>query len=124
LTRTRLEILQWFGLLGGAVAWTGQHVLGYFFADAGCNAAGAEWGLNHTPMQIALSVAAGAVVLAAEAAAYAVFRETRATDEYAPGPNGRLKFFAEAALLGNVLFFVIVVLDCISTVYHLPCYQS
>jgi hypothetical protein len=124
LTRTRLEILQWFGLLGGAAAWTGQHVLGYFFADAGCNAAGSEWGLDLTPMQIALSVAAGAVVLAAEAAAYMVYRETRAADENAPGPTGRLRFFAEAALLGNVLFFVIVLLDGISTVYHLPCYQS
>jgi hypothetical protein len=124
LTRTRLEILQWFGLLGGPLAWAAQHVLGYFFADAGCHVAGSQWGLGLAPMQIVLSAAAAAVVLAAEAAAFVVFRETRTVDEYAPGPNGRLKFFAEAALLGNVLFLVIVVLDCISTVYHLPCLQS
>ena len=63
-------------------------------------------------------------MLAAEAAALAVFRATQDVAEDAPGPLGRLRFFAEAALLGNVLFLVIVVLDCVGTVYHLPCRQS
>jgi hypothetical protein len=124
LGRTRLELLQWFALFGGPLAWTVQHVVGYGISDAGCSVAGAQWDLHISTMQVVLSVATGAVVLAAEAAALVVFRQTRMVDEYAPGPNGRLRFFAQAALVGNVLFFVIVVLDGVSTVYHLPCSQS
>jgi hypothetical protein len=122
--RTRLELLQWFGLLGGAVAWAVQHVVGYGIADAGCSVAGRQWGLDVETAQIVLSVCTGTVVLAAEAAALVVFRTTSGVPENAPGPVGRLHFFAEAALLGNVLFFVMVVFDCVSTVYHLPCRPS
>jgi hypothetical protein len=122
--RVRLEALQWFGLFGGALAWAVQHVAGYGIADAGCNVAGRQWGLDVQTMQIVLSVAAGAAVLAAEAAALVVFRATRDAPENAPGPVGRLRFFAEAALLGNVLFLVIVVFDGVSTVYQLPCRPS
>jgi hypothetical protein len=124
MTRTRLELLQWFGLFGGALAWAVQHVVGYGIGDAGCNVAGSQWDLHIKTMQIALSLAAGTVVLAAEAAALVAFRETRRVDDDAPGPYGRLRFFSEAALLGNVLFLVMVVFDCIGTVYHLPCSQA
>ena len=124
MTRTRLELLQWFGLFGGALAWAAQHVVGYGIADAGCNVAGAQWGLHISVMQIVLSVTTGAVVLAAEAAALAAFRATQDTDGYAPGPYGRVRFLSEAALLGNVLFLVMIVFDCVGTVYHLPCAQT
>ena len=121
MTRVRLELLQWFGLLGGALAFTLQHVVGFGISDASCNAAGAQWGLHTTAMQVTLSVLAGLVVLAAEGAALLAFRATANVDKDAPGPNGRVHFFAQAALLGNVLFFVIVVLDAVGTLYHLPC---
>ena len=121
MTRTRLELLQWYALLGGPLAWATQHVVGYFVSDGACSVA-------HIPapaaFEVAIAVVAGAAVLAAEGAALLVFRETRGVPEDAPGPFGRLRFFAEAALLGNVLFFVIVVLDGVSTVYHLPCRLS
>jgi hypothetical protein len=122
--RTRLELLQWFALFGGPLAWTVQHVVGYGIADAGCSAVGTQWDFHTAALQIALSTATGVVVLAAEAAAFVVFRQTRDVDQYAPGPNGRIRFLAQAALLGNVLFFVIVVLDGVGTVYHLPCHQA
>ena len=32
MTRVRLEALQWFALLGGPLAWTVDHVTGYFIA--------------------------------------------------------------------------------------------
>jgi hypothetical protein len=117
VTRLRLELLQWYALLGGALAWATQHVGGYFVSQAGCGSPriGAE-----TP-QIALAAAAALAIVAAEAAALVVFRAT-SLDE--PPPSGRLHFFAQAALLGNVLFFVIVVLNSLGTVYHLPCAQS
>ncbi|HEV7640272.1 MAG TPA: hypothetical protein VGO39_05375 [Gaiellaceae bacterium] len=124
MTRTRLELLQWFALFAGPLAWATHHVLGYWISDASCHVAGAQWGLDPAVLQTVLAVLAGIVVVAAWLAAFVAFRETRTVDDYTPGPLGRIRFFAQAALLGNVLFFVIVVLDGVSTVHDLPCHPS
>lgn len=121
MTRTRLEILQWFALFAGPLAWAAQHVVGYGMSEAGCHVAGAQWGLDVATLQIVVAALAGAVVVAAEGAAYAVFRATNGVDRDAPGPAGRLRFFAQAALVGNALVLVVVVLDTVATVYWLPC---
>jgi hypothetical protein len=117
MTRLRLEVLQWFALFGGALAWATQHVVGYFVSTAGCGSVGGDM----TIAQILLAVGAGLIVVGAEAAAFTVFRATAAD---APPPSGRLHFFAQAALLGNVLFLLIVVLDGTGSVSHLPCASS
>jgi hypothetical protein len=124
LTRSRLELLQWFALFAGPLAWATEHVVGYGISDASCRVAGAQWGLDATVLQIVLAVLTAIVVIAAWLAAFVAFRETRSVDDYTPGPLGRIRFFAQAALLGNVLFFVIVVLDGVSTVHDLPCHQA
>jgi hypothetical protein len=124
MTRTRLEILQWFALFGGPLAWATHHVVGYGLSEARCDVAGSQWHLDAVTWQIVLAALVGAVVLLAEAAALVVFRATRDVDGNAPGPEGRLHFFAEAALVGNVLFLVIVVLDVVGTTYYLPCGPS
>jgi hypothetical protein len=124
MTRSRLELLQWFALFGGALAWTAEHVAGFWISDAGCSVAGTQWDLDPSAWQTVLAVLTGAVVIAAWFAAFVVFRATRTVDLNAPGPLGRIHFFAQAALLGNVLFFVIVVLDGVSTVHDLPCHPS
>jgi hypothetical protein len=124
VTRNRLEILQWFSLFAGPLAWAAEHVVGYFISAAACDVAGRQWGLDPAAWQSVLAVLAGAVVVVAWLAAYVAFRETRTVDHDAPGPLGRIHFFAQAALLGNVLFFVIVVLDGVGTVHDLPCAQS
>jgi|1186.fasta_scaffold15417_2 hypothetical protein len=124
MTRARLELLQWFGLLGGALAWATQQVVGYGIADSACDVAGSQWGLDAATLQTVAAIIAGIIVLAAWGASFLAFRETQEIDADAPGPAGRIHFFAQAALLGNVLFFVIVVLSGVSTVYHLPCHQA
>ncbi|MCW2965811.1 MAG: hypothetical protein JWO17_3063 [Actinomycetia bacterium] len=124
MTRSRLELLQWFALFAGPLAWATEHVVGYGISDASCRVAGAQWGLDATVLQIVLAVLTAIVVIAAWLAAFVAFRETRSVDDYTPGPLGRIRFFAQAALLGNVLFFVIVVLDGVSTVHDLPCHQA
>jgi hypothetical protein len=124
MTRRRLELLQWFALFGGPLAWTIEHVVGFGISDAGCNVAGTQWGLDPDVLQSVLAVLVGVVVIAAWLAAAAVFRETSTVGLDAPGPLGRIHFFAQAALLGNVLFFVIVVLDGVTSVHDLPCRQS
>ena len=121
MTRTRLELLQWFGLFGGALAWATQHVVGFGISDSGCSVAGRQWGLPVSTLEVLVGVAAGAITISAWAAAYVAFRETRSVDEDAPGPAGRIRFFAQAALLGNVLFLAIVVLDAVGSVSELPC---
>jgi hypothetical protein len=117
VTRRRLELLQWYALLGGAVAWAAQHVAGYFVSTAACGSPA----ISSSVAQIVIASGAAVLVLAAEASAVVVFRATRPDD---PAPGGRLHFFAEAALLGNLLFLVIVVLTGFSSVYQLPCAQS
>ena len=123
MSRTRLELLQWFGLFGGALAWTAEHVAGYGISDAACSVAGRQWGLDAATLQVVVGVAAGSVVIAAWTAALIAYRATNVPYD-APPPTGRIHFFAQAALLGNVLFLVIVVLDAAGSVYHLPCRQS
>ncbi len=120
MTRMRLELLQWYALFGGALAWAGQHVAGYFVSDAACGTPR----IDSTPWQIVFGVVAGCLVLGAELAALLVFRETSDVEQDAPPPFGRLRFFAQAALAGNVLFFVVIVLNTVGTVYHLPCGES
>jgi hypothetical protein len=121
VTRVRLEILQWYALIGGALAWTAEHVLGYFVSVAGCSTSVGHWHVNLGLWESLLTVAALSAVLAAEAAALAVYRATASVDKDAPGPDGRLHFFAQAALLGNVLFFMLVVLDGAGVLYHANC---
>lgn len=123
MTRSRLELLQWFSLFAGPLAWATDHVVGYFISDASCHVAGAQWGLDRPVVQGVLSTAVALVVVAAWLAALVTFRETQGVDKDAPGPLGRLHFFAQAALLGNVLFFVIVVLDAVGSI-HDSCAQA
>ena len=108
MTRVRLEALQWFAPLGGALARAAYHVAGYFVATDGCGKG----------RELVPGLLAAAVVLAAEAASPLVLRATQDAGKDDPGPRGRLHFFAQAAALGNVLFFVIVVLDAVGTAYH------
>jgi hypothetical protein len=121
VTRFRLELLQWYALFGGALAWTAEHVLGYYVSVAGCDTSVAHWHLSLVLWESLLTAAALAAVLAAEASALLVYRATAPVDDDAPGPAGRMHFFAQAALLGNVLFFMLVVLDGAGVLYHSNC---
>jgi hypothetical protein len=124
MNRVRLEILQWYALLGGALAWTAQHVLGYFLSVAGCSGPVSHWGIDARLWGGLLTGVTVAAIVAAQAAAVLVYRETASVEEDEAGPLGRLHFFALAALVGNVLFFVLVALDATGSLYHLPCRQG
>jgi hypothetical protein len=124
MTRVRLELLQWYALIGGALAWTAEHVLGYFVSVAGCSTSVGHWNVSLGLWESLLTGATLAAVLAAEGAALLVYRATAVVDDDAPGPDGRIHFFAQAALLGNVLFFMLVVLDGVGVLYHTNCRLS
>ncbi len=129
-TRT-LSILQWFGVLGGALAWTAQHVVGYGIGEAKCVAGGMGWGISYDTWQLAALGAAGLIVVLAEVCAAVVFLRTRGAND-GDGPLedvgevriDRLHFFATAALVANVLFLAIPLMSSLAGVTAVICAQS
>jgi hypothetical protein len=130
----RLGIVQWIGVVVAPLAWTGQHVVGYGTGQARCSVAGMRWGIGFDTWQLAILAAAGLLVLISEAAAVTVFLATRETN-YGDGPPGegrwggavpysRLHFFATAAMVANVLFFAVIFLDGLGSVFDSLCVQS
>ena len=132
-TLRQLSVLQWVGVVVAPLAWTGQHVVGYGVGQARCEV-GAGWGIGYDTWQLAIVVAAGLLVVASEAAAVTVFLATRATN-YGDGPAGegrwggavpysRLHFFATAAMVANVLFLAILLMDGLASALETACVQS
>ena len=77
MTLRRLSVLQWFGLVGAALLWAGQQVVGFGIGQADCSAAGRHWGIAYDTWELALLVCAGSLVVLAEVAAVVVFKRTR-----------------------------------------------
>lgn len=129
-----LGVLQWVGLLLGAGVWLAQHYVGYSVAEASCAAGSAHWGISNTVWQGVLMSVALAFVLGAGVAAIAVFRHTRGAD-FGDGPPeedtrfhgalpfSRIHFFATGALVANLLFAIIIVLDGTATIVNHGCRQ-
>jgi hypothetical protein len=124
MTVRRLSVLQWFGILAGGAIWWTTFLAGTLTSQAACNPASREWGIPHATVEIVLTVVAAAVVCAAQAAAIAVFRATRAVDDEDPPPDGRLHFFAIAAMLGNTVFLGAILLSGIAAIVDQACHQA
>ena len=73
---------------------------------------------------IVLTAAGATIALLAEAAAVTVFLDARETDEYGPPPWGRRHLLAVAAMVGNLLFFVAILLNGVGVLSHSSCVQS
>jgi len=54
----------------------------------------------------------------------AVFRATLNVAEQDPPPQGRLHFFAIGAMLGNLVFLVIILLSGVATIVDRACHQA
>jgi hypothetical protein len=129
-----LSVFQWFGILGGAVVWTGQHVVGYGIGQATCSAGGMHWHIGFDVWQLTLLACSALLVVLSGAAAAIVFMRTRGADWgdgppqegrwEAKTPYGRLHFFATAALLANLLFLTIIFLDGLFSTWDTLCRQS
>jgi hypothetical protein len=118
------EFLQWFGLLGAALTWTVQLVVGFGVTLARCGAANAVLGVDVKAWEISLMAVGIALALLAEAAALTLLWQTRDVDYSDPPPEGRRHFFVVAAVLGNLLFIVIIVLSGTGAIVHEPCMPS
>jgi len=117
----RLELLQWYGLFGAALAWTGQLVVGFGVAYADCAAASSRWGLDVVTWEVVLMVVGGTFAVVAEAAAINVLLATRPVHYEDPPPDGRRHFFAFGAALGNLLFIVAILLGGIGAISNATC---
>jgi hypothetical protein len=115
------EFLQWFGLLGAALTWTVQLVVGFGVTVARCGAANTVLGVDLKAWEVSLLVAGVLLALLAEAAAVTLLWRTRDVDYTEPPPDGRRHFFVVAAVLGNLLFLVIIVLSGVGAIVHEPC---
>jgi hypothetical protein len=125
MTLRRLGILQWVGLLLGAVVWAAQHVVGFGITQAACGEpGGGRFGISNDLWQASLMGAAVALILAAEASALAVIFGTRRTSYDQPPPDGRIRFLAIAASAANALFLVIVLLDGFASIFDVTCRQA
>jgi hypothetical protein len=124
VSRSRLELLQWVGLLAAPLAWTVQLVVGFGVTQAACGPAGREWGVSTRPWEIALAIACGAVALAGQACALRLFRTLAGVEYDDAGPAGRLRFFSVAALFGNTLFVVAIALTAAGALAHVTCRQA
>jgi uncharacterized membrane protein len=122
VTLRRLGILQWTGLLLGAVIWFAYHIAGFGLTEASCDSVG--WNIHHDLWQTVGMVVAALVVLAATAAATGVLLQTRDASYEAEPPIGRIRFFAIAAVTANVLFLMIVLLDGIGAIFNVACRQA
>jgi hypothetical protein len=132
-TLSQLSVVQWVGVTVAPLAWTGQHIVGYGVGQARCEV-GVAWDIGFDAWQIAIVVAASLLILVSEAAAIAVFLATREVN-YGDGPPeegrwagvvpfSRLHFFATAAMVANVLFLAIVLMDGLTSVFDSLCVQS
>lgn len=120
----RLEILQWTGLLLGAAMWGAAHIVGYGTTEASCNGAAPVFDIDFHLWQGLINGLSGLVSLGAALAATAVIVLTRDVSYEDDPPVGRIRFFALAALIANVLFIMMVVLYAVGSLANSPCVQA
>jgi hypothetical protein len=128
------NLLVWFGLGGGAVAFALQFVAGLAFSFAGCvNGPTTRWDIPVRDWQVGLAAGGFIVGLASTAVAAMIFRRTfrvgdifgeeRRGDGSAP-PLGRIHFLAICGLTVNALVLCIMLMDAVATGLHGLCVQS
>jgi hypothetical protein len=129
----RFNVLLWFGILGGPLAWATGFVAAYGFALAQCNPPVTRWQLPVHGWQIGLAIGALVVGLAATGVSLGVFLRTRNIDDvmkdelmgegHVP-PLGRVHFLSIVGLTVNFLALSIVVICGIGAPLLTVCRQS
>jgi hypothetical protein len=128
----RSNLVVWFGVLGGSVAWAVQFVTNLFLTFYDCGA-DARASVPLHPIQTILGIAAILVGLASTAVAGWLFRDTRQARETSlkvirgfggEPPLARVHFLAIVGLTVNFLSIAIIVLTTIGSPQLLNCQQS
>lgn len=128
----RSNLVVWFGVAGGSVAWAVQFVTNLFLTFFDCGAEARASVALH-PIETAVGIAALVVGLASTAVAAWLFRDTRRAREMSlevirgrggEPPLARVHFLAIVGLTVNFLSLAIVVLTTIGSPQLLNCQQS
>lgn len=133
-TLRQLGVLQWTGTILSPAIWYSQHLFGYGVGQAICAAGGRHWGVDFGVYQLTAMAVAGLVEILTWVCALLVYTHTRGAD-YGDGPPedhrwgaespyGRLRFFAAAGMVANVLFLTVLLLDGTASVVDTLCRQS
>lgn len=127
------NLMVWFGVLGGGLAWLGQFAVNLAFSFAQCNAPAGRWQLPVRELQIGLSAAAFAVGLLSMGVALWLYLYTyqfkhvprmERRGEGSPAPTGRINFLAVVGLTVNLLAVTIIVMDGVGAPLLTICRQS
>ena len=132
MTQRRLNLLVWFGILGGPAAWLSVHVIGIAFGWAQCNDPASRWQLPVHAWDVATAAVGVLVALAAEAVSFWVFRLTADEGEglsrrgigEGEAPVGRLHFLSVIGLTVNPLALAIIVMVGFGTALLPLCHQA
>ena len=125
--------LLWFGVIGGAGAWVVQFLANLALTFAQCDQPSARWMLPVHGWEIALSLAAVAVVLGAGGVSAWIFLRTFRIDDVAAHerrgegvspPLGRISFLSMVGLLVNLLALAMIVMTGIGAPLLPVCQQS
>jgi heme/copper-type cytochrome/quinol oxidase subunit 2 len=96
----------WFGLLGGAVAWSAQLVLGDAFAEVGCEAGGFD---GISIVLLAITGVAAIVAAAALVVSLLHLRRPRSSDADEPSAT-RARFMATSGAVASAIFLTLIVM--------------
>lgn len=126
------NLVVWFGVLGGSVAWAMQFVASLFLTFYDCGSEARATVALH-PIQVGLGIAAILVGLASTGVALWLFRMTRPEKEMSlkvirgfggEPPLARVHFLAIVGLTVNFLSLAIVVMTTIGGPELINCRQS
>lgn len=137
-TLRQLSILQWIGTLVAPIIWWSQYLFGYGLGAAVCGSgrgAGVNvWGVNYDVYQLTAVSIAGLLEIVSWICAVVVFLHVKGAD-WGDGPPeekrwgtdlpyGRLYFFSAAAVVANILFLTMILLDGTASTLDILCRQS
>ncbi len=126
-SRDWLNLLVWFGVLGGPLAWAAQFLFAMQFALARCESPDGRFQFPVHVISPVLGAAGALVGILAELAAISVFRATRAdqhSQRAADVTMGRLHFLAAVGMTVNPLTLTICVMVAIGVPLLGLCHQS
>jgi hypothetical protein len=132
VTRTPSNLVVWFGVIGGGVAWAITFVAGlaFTFADCGVDPAGMSLPLHS--WQAGLSAGGALVGLASLAVTVRVYLQSAVGEvpgevrhgDNAPPPTGRVNFLAVVGLIVNTVAIAIMIMTAIGAPMLRLCQQA
>ena len=114
----------WFGVLAGPAAWSVQTLIGGELPEFGCAPGAGPQEVYGVGIEAIIRAATGvlaAITVAGGVVSYVCWRRTRAE---ASSRHDRAAWMALAGVMTNVVFFVVILLGFVPTLYLSGCGRS